>query len=120
MRKSETAIKHIRKKLRLYCYICITIFSHGRLLEMHNITPTPIQICIGFVDDVLANRLNVGIDSNEILLFIYIFQRSAFKLEKNKSVCQEKFLVHPVQVTESTYYGIAFQTIHTSNKCTKL
>ena len=48
---------------------------------------------------------NVDFDSNGLFLF-YIFQRSTHNLEKNKSICQGKFLVHSIQVTGSIQCGI--------------
>ena len=43
-----------------------------------------------------------------------LFQRSTFSFRKSKSICLGKFLVHPMQVTRSTYSGIVFQTMHVS------
>ena len=34
--------------------------------------------------------------------------------EVKKSICYGKFLVHPIEVTRSTYCGIVFQTMYAS------
>ena len=41
---------------------------------------------------------------------MHIFQRNTFNLEKDKSICYRKVLVHTIQVTGSTYGAIVFQT----------
>ena len=53
------------EKFSLFCYVCISDFSHGRLLEKHNNkTSKPTQLCIGFLYTVLrfkilGNRLGI-------------------------------------------------------------
>ena len=83
------------KKLSLYSYICtwnlyqfFLVAGHGKC---SNKTPTPIQICIGFVDDVLqpkilGNRLGIlttiliGMD----YFFIYVYFREASSIQKKQ------------------------------------
>ena len=48
--------------------------------------------------------------------FFFIFQRSTFNLEKNKSICEGKFLVHLIQVTGSTHCGSVFQTMYITKR----
>ena len=48
--------------------------------------------------------------------FFFMFQIITFNLEKNKSICKGKFLIHPIQVTGSTYCGIVFQTMYTPQR----
>ena len=40
--------------------------------------------------------------------------RSTFSLAKDKTICEEQFLFHSIQVTGSTYCEIVFQTLYTS------
>ena len=89
------------------------------------VTPTPIQIFIGFVDAILRSKIlgnRLGILTQILIamdyFFFFMFQIITFNLEKNKSICKGKFLIHPIQVTGSTYCGIVFQTMYTSKICT--
>ena len=62
--------------------------------------------------EILAKRLFsffIIVFSMKLLFVLFI---------RKKSICQRIFLVHPIQVTGSTYCGIFFQTTYTSMICT--
>ena len=91
-----------------------------------NETPIPKQICTDLVGatlraKILGNRLvlstQILIAMDYFLLFL-LFQRSVFYLEKIKAFFKEHFLAHPIQVTESTYCRIVFQTMYIPKICT--
>ena len=46
--------------------------------------------------------------------FQFVFQRSNFNQKNTKTFVKEKILVHPIQLTRSTYCGIIFQTMYVS------
>ena len=63
------------------------------------------------VIEILAKRLisfSIRVFGLKLLVILFI---------RKKSICQGIFLVHPIQVTRSTYCGIVFQTMYTSKIC---
>ena len=58
----------------------------------------------------LARYFEVDFDSNE--LFSHIFQRSAFKLQKEQNHLLRKNFGSPHTRNQSTYSRIAFQTMY--------
>ena len=110
MRKSQTKIiiiflpllfyieKFIEKKFGktcLYCHISIKVFSRDSLLEMQqqktNAHIDMHQFCRRRTSTQNSwhqtSYFNVDFDSNELLFHFFIFQKSTFNLEKNKSIC---------------------------------
>ena len=76
-------MKTYLEKLSLYCYICITVFSGGRLLECSDKTTRPIETCIGLVDailraKVLGNKLGI---LTQILISKDYIEKKAFVKE---------------------------------------
>ena len=58
---------------------------------------------------ILAKRMfsfSIIVLNMKLLVILFIMEK--------KNICQGKFLVHPIQVTGSTYCGNAFQTTYTS------
>ena len=107
------------EKLGLCCYICITMHESG-YWKYRNKTPTSIQICIGLVDTalrskILGNRLGILmqilIAMDYYFLFFYISEKY-FQFRKKQKHLLRKTLVHPIQVTGSTYCHIVFQTMY--------
>ena len=65
---------------------------------------------------ILDNRLG-NLKKQWIIISFFIFERSTFKLGKSKYICYVKCLVHPIQVTGSTYCRIVFETMYISKIC---
>ena len=118
------------EKLSLYCCILIFYFFYffffaWQVIEnavIKHQRPYRFTLALNtlFFDSTWqqASYFNVDFDVNGLLLLFFIFQKSTFNLEKKKSICLRKFLVHPKQVTGSSYCGIVFQTMYFSKTCT--
>ena len=63
------------EKLSLYCYICFTVFFTWQVIE-NAVTPTPIQIFIGFADAILRSKIldnRLGILTQILITMDYFF-----------------------------------------------
>ena len=117
--------KHILKNFVYIVTFVLQFFHVTGYWKCVNKTSTSMQICTGFVvaalrPNIVRNRLGITriLIAMNYYIFFYLFQRSTFNLEKNKSICWRTFFVQPIQVTWSTYCGIVFQAMYTSKICT--
>ena len=63
------------EKLSLYCYICFTVFFMWQVIG-NAVTPTPIQIFIGFADAILRSKIldnRLGILTQILITMDYFF-----------------------------------------------
>ena len=63
------------EKLSLYCYICFTVFFTWQVIG-NAVTPTPIQIFIGFADAILRSKIldnRLGILTQILITMDYFF-----------------------------------------------
>ena len=63
------------EKLSLYCYICFTVFFTWQVIG-NAVTPTPIQIFIGFADAILRSKIldnRLGILTQILITVDYFF-----------------------------------------------
>ena len=63
------------QKLSLYCYICFTVFFTSQVIG-NVVTPTPIQIFIGFADAILRSKIldnRLGILTQILIAMDYFF-----------------------------------------------
>ena len=118
--------KLIWKSLVCLVTFVLQFFHMVVYLKCSNETPTLIQICTGFVEAVLrpnifSNRQGI---LTQILIAIDYLMNCFYISEKYLTFTKKQkhllgiFLVHPIQVNESIYCGIVFQTMYTSKICT--
>ena len=92
------------EKLSLYCYICFTVFFTWQVIG-NAVTPTPIQIFIGFVDAILRSKIldnRLGIltyilTTMDYFLYLYISDIYLQFREKSISIWAINFIIKNIR-----------------------